>query len=162
VAEHRLSAGQPGARHGGRESLAEARTAACGDGHADAAPHGWRRSRGARGQGASDHQPAPLTSASARERQPTRRMTPSRRPNVPKADSASFRVAIIGLGEAGSGLHLPALARMPAAHVVGGCDRDGKARERVAARWRIPVFADPDMMLAETRADVVIIATPPA
>ena len=89
-------------------------------------------------------------------------MRPARQPDAPMAASAPLRVAIIGLGEAGSGLHLPALARMPTAHVVGGCDRDGKARDRVAARWRIPVFADPDTMLAETLADVVIVATPPA
>jgi len=73
-----------------------------------------------------------------------------------------MRVAIIGLGSAGAGLHLPALAGIPSVVVVGGCDLDLRCAQRAAARWNIPVFSEPDEMLARTNADVVIVATPPA
>jgi predicted dehydrogenase len=73
-----------------------------------------------------------------------------------------MRVALIGLGVAGERLHLPALAGMPSVAVVGGCDIDPRCRDRAAARWKIPVFADPDEMLDRVTADVVIVASPPA
>ena len=49
-------------------------------------------------------------------------------------DSSHFRVAVIGLGNAGHTLHLPALAGMTSATVVGAVDPDPSRRER----------ADPD------------------
>jgi predicted dehydrogenase len=73
-----------------------------------------------------------------------------------------MRVAIIGLGSAGAGLHLPALAGLPSVALVGGCDLDAGCRERAAVRWKIPVFSEPDEMLTRANADVVIVATPPA
>jgi predicted dehydrogenase len=73
-----------------------------------------------------------------------------------------MRVAIIGLGSAGAGLHLPALAGLPSVTVVGGCDLDARCREDAAARWKIPVFSESGEMLARAGADVVIVATPPA
>lgn len=72
-----------------------------------------------------------------------------------------FRVAVVGLGNAGSTLHLPALAGIPCAGVVGACDLDAGRRTRAAERWKVPVFADFDDMLSQTRPDVVIIGTPP-
>lgn len=72
-----------------------------------------------------------------------------------------MRVAIIGLGDAGYNLHLPALAGLTIAEVVGGCDLDSGRRERAAARWKIPVFAQVDELLDAARPEVVIVATPP-
>ncbi|MEP7308822.1 MAG: Gfo/Idh/MocA family oxidoreductase [Acidobacteriota bacterium] len=72
-----------------------------------------------------------------------------------------MRVAIIGLGSAGLGLHLPALTGLPSATVVGGCDLDARCRDRAARRWKIPTFSEPDEMLARTDPEVVIVATPP-
>ena len=75
--------------------------------------------------------------------------------------SARIRVAVIGLGEAGAGLHLPALAAHPDTQVVALCDGDAARRDAAAARWNAPGFADVATMLAEARPDLVVVATPP-
>src|SRR6476660_41960 len=72
-----------------------------------------------------------------------------------------FRVAVVGLGNAGHTLHLPALAGMSNAQVVGACDIDAGRRERAATTWKVPVYDDFDTMLATASPDVVIIGTPP-
>src|SRR5262245_21328458 len=72
-----------------------------------------------------------------------------------------MRVAVVGLGEAGSTIHLPALAGLSSATLVGAADLDASRRDR-AARFRVPVFADLDEMLARARPEVVVAATPPA
>lgn len=72
-----------------------------------------------------------------------------------------MRVAVIGLGEAGGTLHLPALSGLPSARLVGVCDRDAERLNRVAARWRVPGFADPEKLLAEAQPEVVLVCTPP-
>jgi len=72
-----------------------------------------------------------------------------------------MRVALIGLGSAGTDLHLPALAGVPSVATVGACDPDVARREKAHADWRVPVFADPEAMLASARPDAVIVATPP-
>ena len=73
----------------------------------------------------------------------------------------SFRVATVGLGNAGYTLHLPALAGIPDVSVVGACDPDSGRRARAADRFRVPVFADFDEMLATAAPDVVVVGTPP-
>lgn len=77
-------------------------------------------------------------------------MTPSR-----------FRVAVVGLGNAGHTLHLPALAGIPSVRVVGACDIDSARRERAVKTWNVPVYDDFDTMLAQSGADVVVVGTPP-
>jgi predicted dehydrogenase len=72
-----------------------------------------------------------------------------------------MRVALVGLGNAGHTLHLPALAGIPSAAVVGACDLDPGRRERAAKRWRVPVFDDFGAMLSAGKPDVVIVGTPP-
>ena len=72
-----------------------------------------------------------------------------------------MRVALVGLGNAGHTLHLPALAGMPEATVVGACDLDAARRDRVAERWHVPVFDDFGTMLQRAKPEVVIIGTPP-
>ena len=72
-----------------------------------------------------------------------------------------MRIALVGLGNAGYQIHLPALAGMPAVSVVGACDPDTPRRERAAAKYKVPTFSDFDAMLAEGRPDVVVIGTPP-
>jgi len=73
-----------------------------------------------------------------------------------------FRVALVGLGEAGFTLHLPALATLQTATVVGACDHDSERRIRAAQSFRVPVFNDFEEMLARTRPDVVVVGTPPS
>src|SRR5262245_57682345 len=50
---------------------------------------------------------------------------------------------------------------LPSVSVVGACDLDAARRERASARWRVPLFADLDDMLARARPEVVVVATPP-
>ncbi|MGI9146834.1 MAG: Gfo/Idh/MocA family protein [Chloroflexota bacterium] len=73
-----------------------------------------------------------------------------------------MRVALVGLGNAGFTLHLPALAGLPSANVVGACDLDAVRRARAEASFRVPSFSDFDEMVARTQPDVVVIGTPPA
>lgn len=72
-----------------------------------------------------------------------------------------FRAAIVGLGNAGYTLHLPALAGMSDVIVVGGCDPAVERRDRAAASFRVPVFASFDEMISKTSPDVIVIGTPP-
>jgi predicted dehydrogenase len=79
----------------------------------------------------------------------------------PHTVSMTFRVAVIGLGEAGYSLHLPALAGIRDVAVVGGVDISAERRARAHDKYRVPVFADFQQMVAEARPDVVIVGTPP-
>ena len=72
-----------------------------------------------------------------------------------------MRIALVGLGNAGYTLHLPALAGLPGLEVVGACDVDEGRRQRAVERFRIPVFPEFSAMLAQTSPDVVLIGTPP-
>lgn len=72
-----------------------------------------------------------------------------------------MRIALVGLGNAGYTLHLPALAGLPAHQVVGAADLDQDRRTRAAAKFGVPVFDDFDTMLAKTKPDVVVVGTPP-
>jgi len=73
----------------------------------------------------------------------------------------SWKVAVVGLGNAGYTLHLPALAGIGDVVVAGGCDLSPERRARAAGRFGIPVFEDFDEMLATAKPDVVVIGTPP-
>lgn len=75
--------------------------------------------------------------------------------------TSQFRVAVVGLGNAGHTLHLPALAGMSGVQVVGACDIDAGRRERAATTWKVPVYEDFDDMLARANADVIVVGTPP-
>jgi predicted dehydrogenase len=72
-----------------------------------------------------------------------------------------LRIAIIGLGEAGYEIHLPALAHMKEVNVVGACDKNPTHRARAQQKFRIPVFDDLDALLGDARPEAVIVATPP-
>jgi len=74
---------------------------------------------------------------------------------------SQLAVAVIGLGNAGHSLHLPALAGIRSARVVGAVDPDASRRSRAAESWKVPVFDDFDRMIAIARPDVVIVGTPP-
>lgn len=72
-----------------------------------------------------------------------------------------MRIALIGLGDAGLNIHLPALAGMRSVALVGVTDRNQARRDRAAATCHAPAFADFDAMMAGSTPDVVIIGTPP-
>jgi predicted dehydrogenase len=72
------------------------------------------------------------------------------------------RVAVIGLGEAGTTIHLPALRGLADVDIVGAADPDEKRRRVASARHGIPVFRDAVELLAKSSPELVIVATPPA
>jgi predicted dehydrogenase len=72
-----------------------------------------------------------------------------------------MRVAVVGLGNAGHTLHLPALAGIPEATVVGACDLDTARRDRAAQSWKVPVFDNFGAMLETAKPEVVVVGTPP-
>lgn len=74
---------------------------------------------------------------------------------------SSFRVAVVGLGNAGYTLHLPALSGISGVQVVGGYDLDVGRRDRAAERFGVPVFDSFEDMLGRATPDVVIVGTPP-
>lgn len=73
----------------------------------------------------------------------------------------TYRVAVVGLGDAGYSLHLPALATIAGVEVVGVCDLDASRRSRAVARWNVPAFEQFDAMLRDASPEVVVIGTPP-
>ncbi|MBI1722479.1 MAG: Gfo/Idh/MocA family oxidoreductase [Gemmatimonadetes bacterium] len=72
-----------------------------------------------------------------------------------------MKIALVGLGNAGYTLHLPALAGIPSATVVGACDLDAARRQRAQDQFKVPVFDDFEAMLERARPDVVVVGTPP-
>jgi len=72
------------------------------------------------------------------------------------------RVAVIGLGEAGATIHLPALQRVSDVVIVGAADPVESRRNAAASKFGIPVFANPAELLSATRPDLVIVASPPS
>ncbi|MES2304428.1 MAG: Gfo/Idh/MocA family oxidoreductase [Gemmatimonadota bacterium] len=72
-----------------------------------------------------------------------------------------MRVVVIGLGNAGTTLHLPALAGLAGVATVGAMDLDADRRAKAAATFGVPVFDDFDVMMTTTKPDVVMIGTPP-
>lgn len=66
------------------------------------------------------------------------------------------RIAIVGLGRAAQGIHLPALGKVKGVECIGGCDIRAPA-----SSFAFPVFETVDQMLRETSPDMVIVATPP-
>lgn len=75
--------------------------------------------------------------------------------------SKRFRVALIGCGRIAH-VHCGYLRQTPQVECVGACDLNLEARERFAARWQLPTYADVDELLAAAQPDVVHIVTPPA
>ncbi len=71
------------------------------------------------------------------------------------------RIAIVGLGNAGHTLHLPALAGIEGIRIVGACDLSAEMRDRAKASWGVPVYDDFDRMIEEGQPEVVIVGTPP-
>ncbi len=73
---------------------------------------------------------------------------------------SELRVALVGLGNAGQTLHLPALSGLTGARIVGAFDADEATRAAVARDWRVPVVDTVDALFAAA-PEVVIVGTPP-
>lgn len=82
--------------------------------------------------------------------------------NNPLRDRGALKVAVIGLGEAGGTIHLPALRRLNDAVVVGAADPDENRRRVGFGAFNIPVFASVGDLFASTQPDLVVVASPPS
>jgi predicted dehydrogenase len=73
------------------------------------------------------------------------------------------RIALAGLGAAARTIHLAACRRVPGLELVGGADPDARAREEFGRATRgLPVHEDLETLVASTRPDWLLVATPPA
>src|SRR5262249_61258439 len=72
-----------------------------------------------------------------------------------------MRFGLVGLGWAARGYHVPALATVPNAEIVGGVDSDSARRADWTQRTGAPAFESLDELLAEAHPDVVVVGTPP-
>jgi predicted dehydrogenase len=72
-----------------------------------------------------------------------------------------MRFGLVGLGWATDAFHLPALARVANAEVVGGCDRDAGQLEAWKRKTGTAGFESVEQLLEQAQPDVVIVATPP-
>src|SRR5207248_4147731 len=72
------------------------------------------------------------------------------------------RFAAVGLGNAITMFHLPALGRLPAAELTGGLDLSPERRAWWEKTTGTPAYESLDELLERSRPDVVIVATPPA
>jgi len=71
----------------------------------------------------------------------------------------SVRVAIVGLGKMGLS-HLAIVRAHPEVELVGGCDSVGYLRDVLTKYSGLQCFDDFDRMLAETKPDALLVATP--
>lgn len=68
-------------------------------------------------------------------------------------------VAVIGLGKMGLS-HLAIARAHPEVNLVGVCDSSGYVLDVLGKHTGVATFSDPESMLARTRLDAVIVATP--
>ncbi len=80
---------------------------------------------------------------------------------VTQSPTWNMRVAVVGLGEAAVGLHLPALARISSASLAGVFDTDTDCSTAAARRFGVPAFESFDRLLEIARPEVVVVGTPP-
>ena len=71
-----------------------------------------------------------------------------------------MKVAVLGLGNAGFDLHVPALLLLPGVETIA-VDTDAARRQRAQERYKVTVAESLDAVLAHGRPDVVVVATPP-
>src|SRR2546421_12088210 len=72
-----------------------------------------------------------------------------------------MRFGFVGLGTATRSLHLPALASIPGAVAVGGCDAQGAACRRFESETGLPTYSSIAELVGRGGLDVAVIANPP-
>ncbi len=73
------------------------------------------------------------------------------------------RLALAGLGAAARKIHLAACRHVPGLELVGGADPDAGARAQFQRATRgVPVHEDLETLVASTRPEWILIASPPA
>ena len=69
------------------------------------------------------------------------------------------RTALIGCGKVG-GIHAGVLANRPESEFVAACDSDGGRASAFATRYGVRSFSDLGVLLAESGAEALVVATP--
>jgi predicted dehydrogenase len=72
-----------------------------------------------------------------------------------------LRVAAVGLGNATTMFHVPAVRRLEGAQLVGGADLSAERREAWTRATGSPAFESLDELLERARPEILIVATPP-
>src|SRR5687768_10582381 len=75
------------------------------------------------------------------------------------AAARTFRIAFSGCGRISKN-HFEAIAKIDGLELAAVTDTDTERAERAGAEWNVPHFTSYEKMLAETKADIVAIATP--
>ena len=75
------------------------------------------------------------------------------------ASSQTFRVGLVGCGRISKN-HLEAIDKIDGLELIAVCDIDPERAKRAGAEWKVPYFKSYERMLAESKTDVVTIATP--
>jgi len=73
----------------------------------------------------------------------------------------SFRIAIVGMGNAGPNRHLPAIDTHPRAEAVAFCDLDESRLEDAASGRDVETYTEYNEMLNSEELDAVHLCTPP-
>ena len=71
------------------------------------------------------------------------------------------RVGVVGLGDAGFTMHLPALALLSDVAIAGMVDTDSARRDLATAKYEATAYTDLNEMLAAENPEILIVATPP-
>jgi UDP-N-acetyl-2-amino-2-deoxyglucuronate dehydrogenase len=71
----------------------------------------------------------------------------------------NFRIAFSGCGRISKN-HFEAIAKVDGLELVAVCDADPDRAARAGEEWKVPHFTSYEKMLAETKAEIVTIATP--
>ena len=72
-----------------------------------------------------------------------------------------MRFGLVGFGWAAKSFHLPSLAAVPGAEVVGGADASSEQRSAWLEQTGTPAFETVEELIEAARPDTVIVATPP-
>jgi len=71
----------------------------------------------------------------------------------------SFRIALVGCGRISKN-HFEAIDKIDGLELVAVCDTDPERAKQAGEERNVPYFTSYERMLAESKADVVTIATP--
>jgi len=71
----------------------------------------------------------------------------------------SFRIALVGCGRISKN-HFEAIDKIDGLELVAVCDTDPERAKEAGTQWNVAYFTSYERMLAESKADVVTIATP--
>jgi len=70
-----------------------------------------------------------------------------------------FRIAVIGCGRISKN-HFEAIDKIDGLELVAVCDADAERARQAGEQWKVPWFISYERILAESKADIVTVATP--